>query len=217
MKLLVHQAFIEHVNHTLCDFLCCVALENPFNWDILISLSMLAYNSAVQESIKESPCVMLFGRQLVLPIDLVVSRSNPTAADFSSSHEYVLQLQDRLHQVHMKARERMKGASDRQAKLYNNRLKYTIYEPGTQVYYYHPIKTQNTSKENFLKWKGPYEVKERLSDVLYRIKNRTGGKELVVHHNKLKEAKTRDDNLFAMLRPRRNRKLPSKYDDFLMF
>ena len=29
--------FIEHVNHTLCDFLNCVIQDNPFNWDTLIN------------------------------------------------------------------------------------------------------------------------------------------------------------------------------------
>jgi hypothetical protein len=44
------------------------------DWDDYIYLLMLAYRSAEHESLGTSPCSMLFGREINLPIYLVLGR-----------------------------------------------------------------------------------------------------------------------------------------------
>jgi len=180
---------------------------------------MLAYNSAVQESTKETPSMMMFGHETMLPIDLVMP--DLSQIQFKNAQDYVLQLQNRLYQIQSRARVNLKAAAEKQAKMYNNRLKYQDFELGSQVYYYYPVKSQNVSKENFLKWKGPYKVITKVSDTLYRIQSTAKGKPFVVHHNKLKPAHIRSELISVLdrattqaVRPRRSTRAPDMYGDW---
>ena len=210
--------FIEHVNHTLCDFLNCIIQDNPFSWDLLIKLCMMAYNSAIQESTKETPNVMMFGRQSVLPIDLVMP--DPVENKYENAQDFVLQLQRFMFEVHARARTNLKGAAKNQEKQYNNRLKFHTYEIGSFVYYYYPVKV-NVSKESYLKWKGPYKIVSKVTDTLYRIKSGDGGKSFIVHYNKLKPAHKREDfpsvvqYVSGCGRPLRNRQEPDRLGEWI--
>jgi hypothetical protein len=211
--------FIEHINHTLCDFLNCVIQDSPFNWDLLIKLCMLAYNSAVQESTKETPNTMMFGQNPTLPIDLIMPVLSKEK--YINAHDYVLQVQERLYHIHTQAREHLKNAALKQSKQYNNRLKINIYEIGSHVWYFHPNLAKKV-KENFLKWQGPYVVKEVLSDTLYRISKVEGPSDpIVVHHNKLKPVLVRElqgevgqDNMECRYPPRQ-RNEPNRLGEWL--
>ena len=186
--------FIEHVNRSLCDMLNCLVLENPFSWDALIRLCMLAYNTNVHESTQETPSMMMFGRQCILPTDLMnpLILTDSTSRTVSCEHEFVRELQSRMHDIHRLARENIKDAALKQSKQYNNRLKLNNYEPGDQVYYFNPVKDKHTAKENYFKWKGPFTVVTKLCDTLYRIQLNSKSKSFVVHHNKLKLAHNRE-------------------------
>ena len=186
--------FIEHMNRTFCNMLNCVVKENPFEWDMMIKLCMLAYNSSVQESTHETPSMLAMGNQPILPVDFLTPTFDPsgTRQRFNSAQEYVLYLQARLQKVQAKARESMQGAALKQTKQYNNRLKVNAYERGAQVYYFYPVKNVHTSKESYFMWKGPYTVITKISDLIYRIQEKPGSEPIIVHHNKLKPAHCRN-------------------------
>jgi hypothetical protein len=187
--------FLEHVNHTICDMINCLMVDSPFSWNQLLRLAMLAYNTSVQESTQETPAIMMFGRQLILPLDLAGPNLLPDGKidEFNCEQEYVLKLQKKLHLVHDTAREKMKHAALKQSKQYNNRLKLIEYEEGSQVYYYYPVKTHDSGKECYYQWQGPYNVVSKLCDSLYRIQKGPRFKSFVVHHNKLKPALCRNE------------------------
>ena len=110
-----------------------------------------------------------------------------------NAHEYVLQIQQHLHQIHAQARGNLKHAGEKQAKQYNNRLKVHNYDVGSKILYYHPNLAKKT-KENFLKWQGPYVILDVLSDTLYKVQTEGGSEAIVVHHNKLKPFAEREEN-----------------------
>ena len=185
--------FIEHMNRTLCDMLNCVILENPFSWDTLIRFCSLAYNTSVHESTKETPSMLMYGREMILPLDLIAPVRLPDITPFQSEQEYVLHLQDKLFKAYNHARISLKGATQKQARQYDNRLKFTSFKVGEQVYYYYPVKGKHTSKESFYQWQGPFTIVKKMSDLIYRIQKGPKFKALVVHHNKLKRAQCRYD------------------------
>ena len=104
-----------------------------------------------------------------------------------NAHEYVLQVQQHLHQIHAQAKGNLKHAAEKQAKHYNNRLKVHNYDIGSKF-------SQENKQTKNLKWQGPYVILDVLSDTLYKVQTEGGSKAIVVHHNKLKPFAEREEN-----------------------
>ena len=62
--------------------------QNQRDWDERLPYAMLAYRSAVQESMGETPAMMMMGREIMLPVDIVVAQPTPveeeTEPDYTS-------------------------------------------------------------------------------------------------------------------------------------
>ena len=91
------------------------------NWDESLPLVMLAYRSSIQESTGESPVCMLCGRDIQLPVDLMLGKLPVEVSDLVSGVAYVDDLKDKLSENHEVAREKLFQASDRQKNAYDLR------------------------------------------------------------------------------------------------
>ena len=58
---------------------------------------MMAYRSSVHETLGETPCFMMMGREATLPVDLIYARYKTQEND--SIPEYVETLMNRLEKV----------------------------------------------------------------------------------------------------------------------
>ena len=182
----------ERLNRTICDMLNCVGAECPFSWDVILPMVIMAYNSSVQESTRETPNAVVYGRQVTLPISLLDPAGDAAVKiKAESSSEYVLQLQRQMELVHHKVRERLQKAALKQERSYNNRLNYREYSVGDTVLYWYPVKGKSP-KESYFKWTGPFVVVECLSSTVYRIQKTARAKSLVVNHDALKPVKLRE-------------------------
>lgn len=47
------------------------------DWDEKLPFAMLAYRSAVQESTGESPAMMMLGREVQVPVHVLIDRPSP--------------------------------------------------------------------------------------------------------------------------------------------
>ncbi|CAC5424757.1 Retrovirus-related Pol polyprotein from transposon 297,Retrovirus-related Pol polyprotein from transposon 17.6 [Mytilus coruscus] len=65
---------VEKSNSTIETMLSAFVSKHQRDWDEYIYLSMLAYRSSEHESLGTSPCSMLFGREVNLPVDLILGR-----------------------------------------------------------------------------------------------------------------------------------------------
>ena len=181
----------ERLNRTLCDMLNCVGRDSPFEWDILLSMVTVAYNSNSHESTQETPNAMLFGRELSIPASILVPSDPEGTLEAEYASEYVMMLQEKLNAIHKTARDRLEKAGLKQERGYNNRLRYHEYKVGDVVYYCYPVKTR-VPKEAFFKWKGPFVVVEKISNTVYRIQKSLRAKSLVVNHDSMKVAELRE-------------------------
>jgi ribA/ribD-fused uncharacterized protein len=181
----------ERFNRTLVDMLNCVGGDYPYEWDILVPVVTMAYNSSVQESTAETPNAMVYGRELCLPLSLLDPECEASErAKLNSSAEYVMWLRARIEEIHHLVRSHLQSAALKQEKSYNNRLHYRNYSPGDLVLYRYPIKGKQP-KENCPRWKGPYVVIERLSATVYRIQEKPRSASKVVNHDMIKPAVVR--------------------------
>jgi hypothetical protein len=104
--------------------------------------------------------------------------------------DYVEELEEVLHQTHTIARGNLHNAQARQKRTYDMRLHNHAYDVGDLVYMIDSSTKIGQSKKLCKPWIGPYVVEEKLSSILYRIRDCKKSK--VVHHDRLKLCSDRE-------------------------
>ena len=104
------------------------------DWDHLPLLMMLALRSATQESTKSTPAILQLGRELRLPVDLLLSHPE----EHTPAHQYNENLQKMLYKVHCYAREKLQLSFDSMKTYYDLRAKDTTFQVGDCVWFYNP-------------------------------------------------------------------------------
>ena len=106
--------FIERFNRTMLDTVS--VLMDPFkhqrDWDAVLPFALMAYRSAVQESTQETPHAMLYGEEMVLPIDLGKAPVNEKDAELTT--DYAQELRYKLRMTHNRARKMLAQEARRQ-------------------------------------------------------------------------------------------------------
>ena len=66
---------IGRFNRTLFSMLKMASIEDERDWDLKLPCLMMAYHSSVHETTKATPFSLMFGREVQLPIDVMVGKS----------------------------------------------------------------------------------------------------------------------------------------------
>ena len=180
---------IERFNRSLINMMARFTNKNQKDWDEQIPYVLLAYRSAIHESTGFTPNEVMFGWNVKLPIDLILSQPPHSKPSVST---YVQKQKQHMINVHNQTRENIKIASSKQKKQYDHRSRKVGYSTGDKVWYYCPRRKLGLSPKLQEKWSGPHIVLERISDILYRIKTPHG--KLVVHCDKLKNYTSTESN-----------------------
>ncbi|KMQ82837.1 integrase core domain protein [Lasius niger] len=173
---------VERFNRTILNHLSLFVSQNQQDWDQKLQLFLLAYRSAVQESTGFTPSLMLFGRELRLPCDLLFGRPPDTP---SSVEDYVDNLRERLEDVHAIARERIRISSEKMKTRYDVKATKREFQEGDRVWFWNPKRRKGLSPKLQTSWEGPYKVIKKLSDVVIRIQKSPSSKPKVVHYDRL--------------------------------
>lgn len=173
---------VERFNRTIANYLAKYVSDNQKDWDEYLPMLLLAYRSALHETTQQTPAKLLFGRELRLPIDLVLGSSpeEPT-----NSTKYVQKLQDRLHEIHNQTRTQLSHKSRRMKERYDLRSTAKPFSPEDEVWFFWPRRTKGKCPKLQRDWEGPYVVKEKLGEVLYKIAKPRSHVTRVVHRNYL--------------------------------
>ena len=174
---------VERLNRTIEAQLAIFVSENQRDWDIYVPLLLMAYRSAVHETTKCTPAELMFRRNLRLPTDLLYGQ--PEEEKHVAATEYVSQLCARLDKVHQHAREKIQIATERMKHYYDTKTNAQPLEPGQKVWLHNPKRRKGVSPKLSRPWEGPYLVKDRLNDVVYRIQKGPHSKPKIVHRNRL--------------------------------
>ena len=108
---------VERFNRTLEDQLATFVDYHQRDGDEHIPYLILAYRSAIQESMGCTPAKVIFWRDLWLPVDLLSGR--PEEEVLSSAVDYPGDICEKLKCVHHSARNHLKMASDRTKQRYD--------------------------------------------------------------------------------------------------
>ena len=176
---------VERFNLTLENMLSKYIASDQRDWDSHLPMLMLAYRSSIHESTGQTPAAMMFGREVTLPIDLLLG-SFPDQKHRSSDLPYLHELKEKLKEIHEIARENLEKSCDRQKRLYDHRANAHSYNVGDSVFLFDPTKKKDISPKLQSRWVGPYLVVGKLSDLLYKIQLSPQSKIKIVHHDRLK-------------------------------
>ncbi|KAL2099461.1 hypothetical protein ACEWY4_005941 [Coilia grayii] len=95
---------VERFNATLQKILSTTAERCHWEWDLMIPFALMAYRATTHSSTGFTPNMMLLGREVTEPIDLVAGL--PPGHEYEKTpSQYVLQLRDRFELAHQIARE----------------------------------------------------------------------------------------------------------------
>ena len=107
---------VERFNKTLVEMLRGKLSRDQRDWDMQLQPCMMAYRSSVHESTGETPNMLMLGRQVEVPLD-VVTEATPDAEPLTT--EYAQALQQRLASAHEAARRQLGRAAERQKRNYD--------------------------------------------------------------------------------------------------
>jgi hypothetical protein len=188
---------VESLNKTVIEMLSKYVTPNQRNWDEILPLAMMAYRSSKHESLNLTPNMMMLGREVDLPIDLLF----PPPEEISSSqtpNDYVQSLIEKMNSLHGLAREKLVESCKKQKRLYDRKISKHSLHVDDPVWLRIFIHSKGLSKKLSLNWDGPYKVTHKISDVTYKVQKSQRSKPKIVHFNRLKPYKgSLPDNWFS--------------------
>uniref|UniRef100_A0A1B0DGB3 RNA-directed DNA polymerase n=1 Tax=Phlebotomus papatasi TaxID=29031 RepID=A0A1B0DGB3_PHLPP len=172
---------LERLNRTMLYYLAKLVDDNQTNWDSLLPLFLLAYRSAVHKATGYSPAQMVLGRDVRLPLDLRCGR--PPNGD--PELPYVEGLRQRMCDIHQQGRRNLVASAGMAKDYYDRQHRLLTFLEGQDVWLYNPQRKKGRSPKLQSDWEGPYQVSQRINDVVYRIRKESRGRPRIVHVNRL--------------------------------
>lgn len=156
-------------------------------WDLHLNYLAAAYRATHQESTGFTPNMLMLGKEVRLPAEIVVGTpENRTGEEIASYGQYVDTIRDRMQCAYDVARQHLKDAAARQKRTYDAKGCFHKYKVGDLVWYLHETRKKGECSKLYNPFEGPFVVVQRLNDLDLVIQFTAKGDQRVVHHNKLK-------------------------------
>ena len=185
---------VERFNRTLQQMLSLFVNENRTDWDDHLPFLMMAYRSCIQESTKCTPNLLMLGREISLPIDVLAGRVIASESTHECPIHYVEWIRDALGRAYQYAFDNLELSVQKQKKHHDEKLKVRSFNVGDFVWRWSLPKSK---QKLCLGWNGPYKIVRKLSDVTYEIGSieSESFKKKIVHVDHLKKypSDTRSD------------------------
>ena len=174
---------VEQFNRTIEDQLSKFVDDNQRDWDTHVPLLLMAYRTAIHETTGCTPAQLMMGRDLRLPIDLLIGRPEDEIPHHAST--YAEELQACLERVHTFARSHMQLKTDSMKERYDAASNCDQLNVENPVWLHCPQRKKGISPKLTRQWQGPYLVTKRINDMVYRVQLKPQTKPKVVHRNRL--------------------------------
>ena len=178
---------VERYNRTLAAMLTMYCEKQQNTWDEYLQQVMMAYRSSVHKSTSKTPNSMVFGREIVLPLQAVISTPVDEDPDQSltDTDQYISKLKNKLQENHEIARKCLKKSAIYQKRHYDLKAKKRSFVPGQAVWAYEPLRKVGVCTKLTSPWKGPYIIEKKIDDVTYRVKRSIRQPSRIYHIDKL--------------------------------
>ena len=108
---------VERANRPIQNMISSYISDSQDDWYEHIPLLMLAYRSSVHKTTGVSSAMMMFGRELTLPVDMTLGRSIRDERLCATGHAY--QLEQKFLDVHDFARKHLNISSESMKRRYD--------------------------------------------------------------------------------------------------
>jgi hypothetical protein len=182
-----HQSIdgVERLNQTIERMAKNYTLENPRAWDIYVDYLMFAYNSVPSAIPGMSPLVLVFGRNLRCPLNVLTELwTNAKTEKPTTSKDlltYLADLRKQLETVVEAAKFEAQKWRKRHKEIYDRKSTHRELSVSDKVLIFQPT----SSFELFAKWDGPWVVARKLNAVNYEIDR--GNRKKILYINMLKK------------------------------
>jgi hypothetical protein len=172
----------ERVNRTLLNVLAKMAADCPNDWDLKLSYAMAAYRSTPHTTTGESPNRLMLGRESTTPLTLLA----PVVPDGEPKQPWVENLHENFAEAHARVQEHICKAQRSQKRSHDARQRGYAFNVGDRVWLLHNQGRKGIPyKLNAYRWRGPYEIRKRLSAAVFVIALVGGRNETVVNADRL--------------------------------
>ena len=177
---------VERFNKTMIKMIKSYLRGEQTNWDLNLGCLTAAYRATPHESTGLTPNIMMLGREVRLPSEIVYGSCSVSEGKITAYGDYVDHLRERLEKAHRVARQHLAVAARRQKDFYDVKVSLNVYNPGDLVWCLKEDRQENISPKLQPAYSGPYLIIQKYGLQDYRIQLNKDGKNKLVHHNKLK-------------------------------
>ena len=150
--------FVERFNRTLTTMLAKTSKKGGPDWDQHLPYVLFAYRTCQQQSTKESPFYLLYGRDPRLPNEAMLC---PAQARRSVHlQEYGQQLRVKMSEAWELAQHSVGHAQSRQKKYYDKRQRPPTFSIGNGVFLFKPAEKTGEGQKLVHPYYGPFCVVE---------------------------------------------------------
>ena len=174
-----HSNPVERFHRTLNQMLRTHMEKEDAEWSRILPAIMMAYNSKVHSTTGVTPFCAYFGREMRMPIDLVI-----TPPERDTVQNFVASIVKRYRQIYDYIRRKTAASIRRSAAGYMGAPRH--YKVGAKVWYLCPRKIGPRPAKHTDSWLGPYKVVKKVADVIYKISPLVySGPAISVHEQRL--------------------------------
>ena len=173
---------VERFNRTLIHMIRAYLRDEQEDWDLHLGCLAGAYRATPHEVTKMTPNLMMLGREVRLPTEILVTNTE----EVTNYGEYVEKVRGRLQRAHEVARMYLQKKAVRMRHMYDGKTMLNKYVPGDYVWYLKETRKIGVCVKLQRPYGGPYLVVKKINELDYIIQMNEKGSTRLVHHDKLK-------------------------------
>ena len=147
---------VERFHRTLTSMLSKTTQPGGVDWDDRLPYVLFSYRCCEQESIRESPFFMVYGRDPVLPIDEALSE--PADRCYQDADDYRSTVLSNLQNAWSAAKKNVEQAQKRQKKQHDKKSRMPIFSEGDRVFVFMPAAKSCKAYKFARPFHGPYRI-----------------------------------------------------------
>ena len=178
---------VERFHRTLNTMLGKVVSDTQRDWDDKLPAVMAAYRASPHETTGFSPNRLFLGREVRMPLDLVMGLPSDESNQVNSMDEFVQRTQEQMADAYEIARQHLRAAAQRRKDTYDIRVRHQEFQVGDWVWYWYPRRYSSRSPKWQKNYIGPFLIVRKIEPVNFVLQRSSRAKPFVVHVNKLKK------------------------------
>ena len=182
----VSNGLAERSNQSIEAILKSTILENRDTWDDALPYACMAYRSMPHSSTGCTPNLMVMGKEINLPVDIMyrppIIPVPWESGENSCSCSYIEWLRTTMTDAFTKAQELLKVAAQRNTRNFDGDVESRKFNQGDWVLYWSKRLANQTLNSG---WDGPYVVVKKCNETTYELRKTKDGKSKYLHCDNL--------------------------------